>query len=177
MPNRGSLVVMLLLAAGLTASAAALWHHRQKTHRALDLWGTQGSLLIEHAPEVTLFRMEELHGEAASAGKATVRVANRDFVLTDAHDMEGAAGFSHVRWGLCQDSSYAWDKDCDACDNPRWDYAIRFVDRDRRIIIALDTQYGLVTEVGSDRCTSISPIAKDVATVLARKLPAHAPKK
>jgi hypothetical protein len=177
MPNRGSLVVVLLLAAGLTASAVALWHHRQKTRRALDLWGAPGSLLIEHAPEVTLFRLEELQGDAASADKPTVRVANRDFVLTDAHDMEGAAGFSHVRWGLCQDSSYAWDKDCEACDNPHWDYAIRFVDRDRRIIIALDTQCALVTEVGSGRCESISPIAKKVAIVLARQLPAHGPKK
>lgn len=172
MSNRGSLVVVMLLLAGLTASGVAVWHHRQKTKRALELWGTAGSLLIERAPDVTLFRLKATGDAETSHSKARVRIANRDFLLSDGRDMKGAAGFSHVRWGLCQDSSYEWGANCDAPEIRNWDYAIRFADGDRHLMIALSTQDALVIQEGRDRCESISPIAKEVAIVLERQLPA-----
>ena len=171
MPNRGSLVVILLLVAGLGASTVALWHHRQKTRQALELWGTAGSLLVERAPKVTLFRLRPIDSPAVGEQPLRVRIFARTYRLTAAHDMQGAAGFSHVRWGLCQDSSYAWQKSCDECEQPSWDYAIRFDDGKRQITIAIDTKCATLTELGSERCVSFEPIAAEMAKVLGRQLP------
>lgn len=176
MPNRGTLVVLLLLIAGLMASAAAIWHHRHKTQQALELWGSEGSLLIERAPDVTLYRLVNVDikvdvGDKATPDAEMIRLSGEEYVLTQPQDMQGAAGFSHVRWGLCQDSSYAWQSDRAPCDDASWNFAVRFVDGPRQLTIAFDTNGALVTAVGAERCISYQPITKEVETVLKRQLP------
>jgi hypothetical protein len=171
MPNRGSLVVLLLLLAGLIVSAVAVLHHWRQTRRPLELWGADGALLIERAPQVTLFRLEVNETAAVAEHVPTIHIAGRQYVLADEFDMQGAPGFSHVRWGFCQDSSYAWDKDCAACGEPQWQYALRFADGENQIMLALDTNCALVAQIGVDRCVSFAPIGEEVASVLRRQLP------
>jgi hypothetical protein len=179
MHNRGSLVVVILLAAGLIAASVAVWVHRHQTRQALELWTTEGSLLIERAPEVTLYRLTPHQAQQSAA--SSIHIGDREYALSEARDMQGAAGFSHVRWGLCQDSSYVWTSGCDDCEEPQWNFAVRFSSGDNQggeknddgkpLMLAFDTHCALVTEVDSGRCVSFAPIAADVEKVLKRKLP------
>ena len=170
MPNRGVLLVLILLSLGIAAGSAAVWYHTQQTQRPLELWGTEGSLLIERAPEVLLYRLSP-EGEGDASNKRSIDIGGQAYQLTDQHEISKAAGFSHVRWGLCQNSSFDWQSGCEACDAPNWNLAIRFVDGDRQITIALDTVCGNVMHVATQTCVSIAPIAAEVENVLRRQLP------
>jgi hypothetical protein len=170
MPNRGALLVLVLLATGIAVGASAVWYHRQQTRRPLELWGTDGARLIERAPEVTLYRLSPA-ANAKPPNAQTIDIGGQLYQLSGSHDMAGAAGFSHARWGLCQDSSFDWQANCGDCKEPRWNFAIRFADGEAQTMLALDTGCGTVTQVGSQRCVAITPIADEVAQVLLRQLP------
>ncbi len=178
MPNRGALLVLVMVATGVVLGGSAVWYHRQQTRRPLELWGTDGSLLIERAPEVMLYRLVpvvddvENGVEKRDAPKTQlIDVRGQQYRFSERREISKAAGFSHVRWGLCQDSSFDWEATCDACDEPNWSFAIRFTNGDGQIMLALDTRCGTITQLGNHPCVSITPIAAEVEIVLLRQLP------
>jgi hypothetical protein len=127
--NRGVILVLLLLAAGLGAAATALWHQYRQTRRALDFWGTAAASLIGHAPSVELTALS--HGQADGKDSDQTKTAG------DTVDLSEARGLVHFRRGLLEDQNFNWDREPPDVV-PDWGYLVRFSDDNASVVVAFD---------------------------------------
>jgi hypothetical protein len=130
--NRGAILVILLVVAGLTAASVAVWYQHRQTRRALDLWGAATAQRIERAAVVELF---ELDGDTPSG------------ILDDepAVDISSAPGVLHFRRSLLQDANFHWQPASEAVESDNtWDYAARFSDDEGNVTVLFDLDRGTV---------------------------------
>ena len=128
MRSRGSILVVLLLAAGLAAAAAAIWNQYRQTRRALEFWGSEVATLIGSAPSVELIRLSS-RVEAAGGDES-----NRPQKV----DISGARGLVHFRHSLVVDDDFIWDAPPPSPDPSGWDFQVRFSDEGKHADIVFD---------------------------------------
>ncbi|MGD9632840.1 MAG: hypothetical protein AB7G28_24575 [Pirellulales bacterium] len=92
----GKMLIFGVLLLGLAMAAAAWWFRYSTTHRAVELWGAQGAVLIRDAPRVTL--------RSGAASQDAEGTSEPDV----ARDISKAGGLTHLRNALLEDSSYDW---------------------------------------------------------------------
>jgi hypothetical protein len=134
--NRGAILVLLLLVAGLTAAGAAIWHQYRQTRRALEYWGAETAYLIGHAPSV---EVTALHAAAPDRERSNDTDARRTF------DISQARGLVHFRRSLLEDENFEWD-DTPPAGSAEWDYAVRFGGDENDAELVFDLDRGLVAE-------------------------------
>lgn len=176
MRQSGKLLVIGFFLVGLILAGGAIWYHFNKTRWAMGFWGTENARLIVRAPEVELFRV-------SADTDATSTISNPEFSLPLASwDLDGqileviedrvitdAPGLIHMRMALVEDANF------DIIAQPpaarTWDYVFRFKDAENSLLIAVDSNQGLVRKLipGSSEATpiaSISPIADGMKNFL-----------
>jgi hypothetical protein len=134
--NRGVILVLLLLVAGLAAAGSALWHQYRQTHRALDYWGPDVARLIGHAPSVEL--------TARPHGKSDSIPPDKMKSVPQALDISEARGLVHFRRSLLEDQNFDWDREPPDTAMAHWDYLVRFSDDTDRVVLAFDLDRRLV---------------------------------
>ena len=128
--NRGVLLVLLLLLAGLAAAIGAYWYQYRQTRHALAFWDGEVASLINRAPLIELVRFGSSESDSTSAD---VRSAN------DRADISSAPGVVHFRRSLLEDASFDWEATPSiASDKIGWDYAVQFSDQQTSATILVD---------------------------------------
>jgi hypothetical protein len=140
--------VVLLLAAGLAAAAAAIWNQYRQTRRALEFWGSEVVTLIGSAPSVELIRLSS-RVEAAPADES-----NQPPSL----DISGARGLVHFRHSLLEDDDFIWDAPPPNPDPSGWDFQVRFSDGSNRVDVVFDLTANVAANLASpDRTVRLTP--------------------
>jgi hypothetical protein len=134
--NHGAILVLLLLAAGLTAAGAAIWHQYRQTRRALEYWGTEVADLIGNASSVELATWQPPSADARS---------NQADPQRPWFDISKARGLVHFRRSLLEDENFVWD-DTPPARDIEWDYAVRFGGDKDDAELVFDLDRGLVAE-------------------------------
>jgi hypothetical protein len=138
--NRGKLIIVLMLGAGVAAAIAAVWYQHQLTRRPLALWGTTVAELINGADRMELHRLSE----ADSAG-------------AEKRDISRARGAIHFRRSLLEEGSFDWQRETRGV-RPEWDYLVRFEDDAGWATIAFDLDANVAQLTGwDDRLVALSP--------------------
>jgi hypothetical protein len=169
--SRGSILVVLLLAAGLAAAAAAIWNQYRQTRRALEFWGPQVATLIGNAPSVEVTRLSG-HVEAAPADGS-----NRPQSL----DISGARGLVHFRHSLLEDDDFIWGDPLPSPHPSGWDFQVRFSDGANRVDVVFDlTAQVAANRASPDKTVRLTPkiasgLAKFFEDASANARPASAP--
>jgi hypothetical protein len=152
--NRGKLIIVLMVGAGLAAAGVAVWYQYQLTRRPLALWGTAVAGLINRADRVELHRLSP---EAESAG-------------AEKRDISRARGAIHFRRSLLEDGSFDWERDARGV-RPQWDYLVRFEGENGWATISFDLDENVAQLTGwNDRLIALSPrTAKGLKTFFAEQ--------
>ncbi len=167
MPNRGKLVIGVILGAGVLAAVAAWWYTYQHGQRILTLWGPEAAYRIRLAPECELLTLEP----ASSDKAADLVVDSRPWSVRAQTDISQARGFVHARQALIEDSSYRWDVPSAPSAAANWQYAIRFRDSDGETLLLFDLQRKQILDVQQNRRADIAPIAAGLVQFFQEQLP------
>jgi len=146
MKNRGMILVLLLIAAGLIAAASALWHQYHQTRRALDFWGPDAAYLIGHAPSVEL---AALRHRGPDPNRSDETQAKRPAI-----DISQARGLVHFRRSLLEDENFVWAIDPPAPRPTDWDYTVRFSGDAASLVLAFNLDRQVVGVQASDSGTA-----------------------
>jgi hypothetical protein len=131
MKNRGVILVLLLLIAGLAAAASAIWHQYRQTRQALTFWGAEAADLIGHAPSVELTALS--HREPGEKGLSDETYAEQRTI-----DISQARGLVHFRRSLLEDHNFDWNIDLPAASSSDWDYTVRFSRDEAGLVLTFD---------------------------------------
>ncbi|MEX2142119.1 MAG: hypothetical protein WD894_22825 [Pirellulales bacterium] len=148
MKNRGVVLVLLLLVAGLAAAASAIWHQYRQTRQALNFWGPEAAYLIGHAPSVELTELP--HREPGDQSARDETRAQQRMI-----DISQARGLVHFRRSLLEDHNFDWDIDSPAASSSDWDYTVRFSDDEASLELAFDLNRHLVGVQAGDGGTAV----------------------
>lgn len=146
----GKLVVLAIVCLGVCLAAFALWYQRGQTRRCLDFYGSAIARRIQVAPRVELWRIDP----TAAAGEPS---ASRR------QDISHARGVVHLRRGLVEDASFAWDRPPPDTDSTP--LALAFFDHpknphpDTVVILWLDAGGGSVAVAGRPGRIALGRIA------------------
>jgi hypothetical protein len=155
--NRGTILVTLLVAAGLAAAIAAVWNQYSQTHRALKFWGAEVAQLIETATTVELIDLAARR--ARDTGGAT------DSPYPPPLDISRARGLIHFRRSLLEDANFDWTAKVDIVPDHEWDYAVLFLDNVDRVTVLFDLDRGVV-----DAAVLIPKTARGIEEFFAEQL-------
>jgi hypothetical protein len=139
--NRGKLIILVMVGAGVAAASVAVWYQYQLTRRPLALWGSAVANLIKSAERMELHRLTP---EAESAG-------------AEKREISRARGVIHFRRSLLEDGGFQWDRDTRGV-RPQWDYLVRFEGDDGWATISFDLDENVAQLAGwNDRLVALSP--------------------
>jgi hypothetical protein len=140
--NRGTVLVIAMAAAGLVAASIAVWYQHRQTHRALDLWGAAAAQRIERAAVVELF---DLSGVGRAGGLTSGTLDDKRAV-----DISRARGLLHFRRSLLQDANFQWysagDTEIQTISDSDWDFAVRFLDQEKSVVVLFDLDGGSISK-------------------------------
>lgn len=158
MKNRGVILVLLLLIAGLAAATIAIWHQYQQTRQALGFWGPESVHLIGRAPSVELIALRS--GKPDETGLAEKTHGDPPTV-----DISGARGLIHFRRSLLEDENFDWDADAPDATAVDWEYAVRFAEDEASIVLLFDLGRHLVAKRSAedDRAVLTPKMAEGLA--------------
>jgi hypothetical protein len=112
MHHRGKLVILFMLSLGAAMTAVAVWYNHERTHRAIQLWGSENANRISQATNTEVVRWSPPRRE-------TPTDFDNPRVINDAR------GLINVRRSLTEDISYEWDHT--ATDRePAWEFGVQF---------------------------------------------------
>lgn len=146
--NSGKWVIAGIMGLALVAASAAWWNAWSKGRRALEYWGSEAAYLIRLAPTVTLIELQsppELATDQQSGKQWPGLVNGQDYTVKRRLDISQARGLVHARQALIQDTSYQWPVMSSPAVN--WQYAIEFVDQQRRVVVLLNLDSGIVARL------------------------------
>jgi hypothetical protein len=140
--SSGKLLATGMLALGLAASVLSITYRREKTHRALELWGPEHATAVATAPVVTAVWFDPPL-EPTDDGEVIERASGQR------QNLSGVEGLGTARRLLVEDSSFDWPSDSGA--RPLgWTYGLEFSDPQApKVVILLDPATGLVSEAKS----------------------------
>ena len=130
MKNRGVILVLFLLAAGMAATGGAIWYQHRQSRQMLRFWGPDVAQLIDSAPKVELF--------ALSSGNVPA-VEENNPASSAAIDISDARGLIHFRRSLLEDGSFdAVNVEQSVPSEADWDYAVRFSNADSSVLVVFN---------------------------------------
>ena len=91
--NRGKLLILIMLAAGLTAGGVAWWYQYRQGVRVLELWDADMAYQIRMAPECELL---QLSPPAAEDGEH-LTIGDELWNISDRAEIGEARGLVHAR--------------------------------------------------------------------------------
>lgn len=136
MLNRGALTIFGILALGIAMASVAVWYQSQMNRRCLDAWGAPNANLIRHAATVEGARLAgpdrlpPAEESLAVPGQTPLGIAARV-------EMSKARGLVHARHALIVDPNYD-DRELPTDAAETWEYAIRFAEPEREVVLLLD---------------------------------------
>lgn len=149
--NRGKLLILIMLTAGLTAGIVAWWHQYQQGVRVLELWDAEMAFQIRMAPECQLMRLSQPGIES----NEQISIAGELWGVGDQVDIGKARGIVHARQALISDASYKWDTVPPA--QPVWTEAIRFGSGPLQQTFAFDLKQGVIRNVEHGNQANLAP--------------------
>ena len=163
--DRGKLVILILFALGLAATAFSWCYRVQSGNQALRFWGSDAAGLIRHAPRVELLLLDPAESSRTAGAERFMAIGRRHFQITSRRDISKAPGLLHARQALIEDINFAWD-DSGNQGPLDWRFAFRFSDRGQQCTIALDSvcMYAQLGENG--RPVSVRPISGGLLTFI-----------
>lgn len=180
MPNRGKLVVLSFFLLAAVLAGGAIWYHFAKTRWAMSFWGNDAARLIVRAPDVEVWQLADVPwlipshplGPVVlnrSSDVEQVQIGKVSRLVVGRRPLASAPGLIHMRMALVEDANF--DTLAPQPTKQNWDYAFRFYSPEQELIVAIDSQRGLVRTVGekTDKAqpiATITPIAKGLKRFL-----------
>ncbi len=146
-----------MLVLGLALAGLAIGVRYRAGDRALEYWTPPVALLIAEAPNVELWELAPALAEKAPTRPA-VQIDGAAWHVAKVRDLSHAAGFSHARQALLEDTGYDWEKPPDP-GAKAWQYAVHFEDQGNQAVLLFDLEGGRAALVGRDEVVSIAPLA------------------
>jgi hypothetical protein len=171
--HRGTILVLLLLAAGLIAAGTAIWHQHRQTRQALDFWGPQAAYLVGHAPVVTLKELKPDGGSPARLAESRGETeAKAPRGKQRPIDISQARGLIHFRRSLLEDANFDWDAEPPATRDGGGGYEVRFSDDEQELVVVfdLDQRRVEIQSPGDGTVKLTERMAEGVTTFLADAL-------
>jgi hypothetical protein len=147
---RGKLLILGMFALAAAAAVFGIWYLRTLSQRSLAYWGPEVADLITRAGKV----------EAAEMPDGAWR------------DVSQARGLINLRRALVSDASFDWD--APTTEPVRWQYALRFRDQDRQVLLLISLEAGQVMLEGRPPPVSSRPILSGLKSFLQEHFPAPA---
>lgn len=148
MPS-GQVVVLGILGVALSATGYAWLHHRGQGQHSLDFWGSENALLVRRAQSVRVDRLEHVPLDEQTKEPSPTRtkgdvleIDSEKYVVTASRDISEAKGLIHCRQALIFDPTYDWDQS--PTRQGEWQYALRFANNNKELVVLFDIQSGLV---------------------------------
>jgi len=164
MMNRGALTILAILILAASMASVAVWFQHRTGRQCLEIWGVEGANLIRHAKVVEALRLkpgddsstaaettepDDANGE--SAGPVEVlTVGDREVAVLGRVDISQARGLLHARHALIVDHNFD-PQQKPPSSAPSWQYALRFQDGSREVILLLDPIHDFVQLYPVDR--------------------------
>ena len=146
MPNRGKLVIVLMLLVGVVAATLAWWYHATSNRRILEFWTPSVARRIAQAPHVEAWELAV--GGQTGQPPQTAPLRKRD--------VSTARGVSNIRYALVQDSTFDWESPAGKTRGA-WKYALRFDDGQRASVLLFDADARRVTADVDSRWLTLDP--------------------
>ncbi|MCP4194514.1 MAG: hypothetical protein GY768_28235 [Planctomycetaceae bacterium] len=149
--NRGKLLILIMLTAGLTAGIVAWWYQYQQGVRVLELWDAEMAFQIRMAPECQLLQLNQPGIESDEQ----IIIAGVPWGVGDRIEIGQARGIIHARQALISDASYNWNSDPPA--HPVWTEAIAFGSGPLQQTFALDLKQGVIRNLNQGNQGNLAP--------------------
>jgi hypothetical protein len=156
----GRIIILTAFAVALALSGGAWWYQYEASNRAAKFWGPTGARLLMKAPRVEFLEL----GQPDEAAEGAT-LARRPVVAE--HDLSDKQGLVHLRFVFTQDAYFLWggrrhlpieaDRD--------WDYALRFVEGDRTLVVLLARDFKQIGRLEGDH-VDVLPSPRIAASVI-----------
>jgi hypothetical protein len=152
MLKRGTLLVVLMLAAGLAAAIGAIWHQYRQTREPLKLWGPEVARLIDRGNFVLLTDWRQ-----GDPQKIAENDPSRESALKI--DISDARGLVHFRRSLLEKASFELDEEgrvrLGSSSGSKRQYAVSFSDDRGAVMLAFNLDERLVGNPAPDALTAV----------------------
>jgi len=134
------LIILLTVGFGLAMAGGAWWYHYQESRRAAAFWGDDVGLLT-NGSKVALLELGK-EGEEKVAGR----------VVKNAVDLSQKPGLIHLRYVFAEDANFRWEDQRRemVTDATAWEYALRFSDSERRLVVLFSREFDLLGKLEAD---------------------------
>ena len=129
--NRGTIVAVLIVIAGIAAGAWAIFARHNQMQHVLEAFTPPTAAMIANAPEVELLQLCPTQPPPPITPNSS-ESADKVYCVAQSKRVESANGFTYLRTALLNDASYEWDKPVEGAQHD-WQYHAGF----RRRAIAL----------------------------------------
>src|SRR5690242_19272510 len=166
----GKYAILAVLVLGLIGAVGGWWYRGQLQRKAITFLGADNATLIQEAPSVVLWELEQSGATRPSGEEQTLAVADREFIVTNRVQTGRAPGLIHLRQSLINDRSYDWKPSAAGCE-PEWKYALRFDDNSKRAVtMLLDFSCFQLLVLENQRMVSMKPMAAGLEKFIAAQL-------
>jgi hypothetical protein len=150
----GKHALTVLIAIGLIGAAISWSYYRRLQRRSLALWGPQAAELMLRAPRAEAWRLETAeHSDDRDID--LVELDGKRFFVQARVDVSHAPGIIHLRHSLINDHSFDWSSP-QVDGQPRWDYALRFVEDEAEATLLVSLNRRLVKLAGGERMATLA---------------------
>lgn len=138
-------------------SGFAWWYQYKMGRRSAAFWGPTGVVLVQYAPEVDfvpLFPQKNSQNQDSSV--PTLAIDGVEWWAGEPINITNSRGLVHVRHALVDDLSFDWAAPTTSRPK-RWEFLLRFRDRDQHVTVAIDTESGQLFYVEGARIAQFIP--------------------
>jgi hypothetical protein len=146
-----------MIVVAIAMSGYAWWHQFQSGRQSAEFWGPAEAVLVRYAPRVEFLVLRENGDEPA--GETLTVLGTQEYEADEPIEVTGWRGMVHARHALVDDLSYDWNAPIPA--NAKWEFLLRFRDRDRLVTVAFAPEQGLICFVDRSRVNSFIPKIAD----------------
>jgi hypothetical protein len=174
--NRGNLLILLMVTAGLAAGALKIWKQHQHMDQVLAAYSPQVVRLIAEAPQVELLKLEPISTSGENGAEKTIEIAGEKYEIIGRKNVASAKGFVDVRDRLVDDASYSWNAKFD--HKGFWKFVLLFSDGNQQARIAFSIsreRVAYVKALDDGPTISARPIADGLESFFAAQFADAAP--
>jgi len=153
MLSRGTLTILAIITLGVSMASVAVWYHHRSGQKCLEIWGIEGANLIRHAKQIEALRLgprDTTTSNESAEPIETLTFGDREVAVLGRLDISQARGLLHARHALIVDHNFDPEQQS-ASLTPSWQYALRFHDGDREVLLAFDPDHDYVRLYPIDR--------------------------
>lgn len=136
--NRGKLLILLMIAAGVVAGGLKIWKQHHHMDKVLENLSPEVARLIAQAPRAELLQVRLIPKSDSPLEGDHLPIEGNDFQIVARKDIASSKGFIDVRDRLVDDASYnAWKVKLDP--SPKfWQYVLVFTEGDQHARLAFE---------------------------------------